>query len=442
VLTHHLSWTTKYSKQQDDHESSSMLLDRALCSVYGAGYWKPRTRHIHVRNLMISPVPSPQHVSSILPLSPIESPHISPRSQHSSPMNSPRSTDDRQMLKKFCRVIVVGNQHVNVRPLLYALSYMLRSEDIMENDYSIIEGQVSDTPMSTPPPSPLSTKVNANIFERASLSPFRFVQMGYKAHNVVDKRTESDHIVPPPIFTHINQDPTRARNKFGHALYGDMCTWYCGAMVLMGLPKSVDFIEEAVSDLKLTQNERMDGDDETPDVSCLIIADIDDSLVNVISSSKQHGIKFDEASTSKHVHETLMNMISMKNLFDDETCEAYLDDRLRELYTKAQTLVCVVDDIVQRRLRDLSDVDLFEPQKSESTLPSMLQRVKPIPQLVIDSPKSISIASPIMNEVPKLTYKELASCLDVAVSDVPLLLSIVSTFRADVLNLVCKTKSS
>lgn len=47
----------------------------------------------------------------------------------------------------------------------------------------------------------------------------------------------------------------------------------------MGLPKQVDFVEDVIAELKLSQGERIDGEDEAPHVSSCIIADIDELYI-------------------------------------------------------------------------------------------------------------------------------------------------------------------
>ncbi|KAL0487479.1 FNIP1 [Acrasis kona] len=547
VLTQHLSWVTKYAREKSKHlhseNTQSHLLAKHLCSIHGAGYWP-----IHSSN------PFPQKPTNINSNSPLSTPHHNHSQQVTS--SSPISSDGQStttntlqeipfIIKKFSRVIVVGSDPAIMRNLLYVISFLMRSEELIEKEYSIIDHQfgstpitnhlLPDTPVTAPPcngnsytnemfehvistmssDSNLSngggsisdmtnsaamsslnlggeedvtngsgrrlqrsnTMTDISIPElprsetfdsKITLCPFQFIEINphhistcSSNHNLhitinhgnktLQQEETNDNVTtaPPPTFINMNQEHAHKHaiknqyNKFGHALYGDICTWYCGAMVLMALPKSIDFMEQAVSDLKYLQSEIMDGDDRAPQITSLVIVDSDDLLCNVVTcknSKKQNGgISFQESKSSRFVKETLDTMRSMSSIgLDDEACDVYFDDQLRLLYSKAVAVVELVDALTRdsikhhlypHKFENVSDGDFLLLEHHHSSMSSM-------------SMSSFLQQSSMICDVPKLTFKQVASSVQMAVSDIPLLLSIVSTFRADVIERIIKNSNS
>jgi len=308
--------------------------------------------------------------------------------------------------------------------------------------------------------------VDANYLEEMGLDPDGCMNVARRLDFSSDEDSEEEenmfNIIPGNDFVHVDQERTLNKlgnksrmNKFGHALYGDISPVYCGALVLTGLPKNVDFIEEAISDLKLMQNETMDGDDEPPDVATCVIADLDDMICNVIVSNnnkkhyqhndmkqflpKNSSIKFEEAIPSDFISQTLINLREFKMMgLPDSACESYFNNQLKQLYMKSISTLRLVEGLVHRA--DPKADQQANHHHHHSTSNHGVSAYESTPQHIKDLLSPISARStnsdshvPSYTNLKKLiSAKDLSTILHVTTRDVPLILSVASSHRADI----------
>jgi hypothetical protein len=511
VLTHHLSWTADLSEKVSSDllfTDPSVILAEQLCSLFGAGYWsydsndnkslqkshKNASDSHQKRNALkctgmkkfckVVVVGSQEtlvrHILYILSYllrtrRIVENDYFiqSDRLQYRQKEDNAAPMDD---LNNLSRSFNTDNFSYNRYSLSERdLETNTNSEDVYQEEDSIIRHtnfiEIGPT-IRTAENSVISS---SEIF-RKRLEQYSHDISEEEVHGsdkldttLDDEDLDSEdnyEMVPLHSFSHIDQELSfskqgnRARlARFGHALYGDMSSIYCGALVLMGLPKNVDFIEEAIKDLKLMQTEILDGDDEAPDTAACIIADTDDMICNIIISNnnkkhyqsndmkqylpKSSSIKFDEAVPSDFVVDMISNLkqFKMKGL-SDSTCEAYFNDQLKLLYLKSISIVEIVEEITRRN----SHIDHIFAQtlglqhaQSEMSLenfvsntPSTAQKSKEreSPTSAKSGSSGTFYFSPSSGK--NISYQELSSALNVTTRDLSMLLSIASTLRADV----------
>jgi hypothetical protein len=140
ILSHHLSWVTPYISKQESDDTFHPL-SRLISSIYGSNYFY--------------------------------------------------HTDRSKCAKKFCRIILLGKNKEMMKYLSFILSYFLKSEQLIENNYFIHNGvnQLTWLPTQENSNSPSSHSVTSN----APMSPV-FQSKSFFNDNLYEKPSKVKEI--------------------------------------------------------------------------------------------------------------------------------------------------------------------------------------------------------------------------------------------------------
>jgi len=195
-------------------------------------------------------------------------------------------------MKKFCKIIIVGSRNDEIRHYISLVSFLLQTTLLLEKEFYMDKPATTHDPtkpeplatlspmqfVELMPPLPVKSKSKKPLTENPSIS----LNDGENAEESEVGAAKPVVLVPKPLFVTADYESVHSLNlknrlnKFGNSLFGDVCTWYCGGFVVMGLPRFVSFQNELTEDLELMQKESMDGDQRLPDQTSCIIVDIDE----------------------------------------------------------------------------------------------------------------------------------------------------------------------
>ncbi|KAG2387285.1 hypothetical protein C9374_001617 [Naegleria lovaniensis] len=428
ILANHLSWIAHFTKSSETEETSpSHLLVKYLRSLYGAGYIGDDEGYEGDTSDSLS-------TSSCEP------------KKH------------RLGLKKFCKIIVVGSSNRQIRYCISLITYLLKSVLLLEKEFSVdkkLPGAVQNVnpsepnmrePLVTLTPMqflemapPLESKKSPKLFQKPFVGDF--LPASGQSDDDNEASIKPVTLVPQPdcSVTPYTEEVEQLNlknkfNKFGNALFGDVCTWYCGGFVISGLPRYVTFQQELIEDLEFVQTESIDGDTRLPDTASCVIVDIEGRSCNVIVSH-QSRVKFEEGHASDMISNMLSEILCLKTLNDspetNAVCEQLFQDTLYSLVLKAKLLLTLSDSL-----------NIEQPSKNSiQAAPSLLswrsqkkQNSKGLAD-VIKKKFNNNEKSKKQNPEP-ISYGQIAGLLGVSTSDMPLLISIASAYRADIVKKV------
>lgn len=287
-------------------------------------------------------------------------------------LNSLYGTASLHPLRKVTRVIVTGSNDIVIHELLELLTFVLRCDPINERNYILNDNKSKsnhneEIMLSNENLNPkLQINLNENQEKKMKkyekINPFIISEiLPSTINNINEKEDEINfsfsgkygNYITLPKFVNINydhlQDNIQHPMKFGSGLFSDVSSLYCGSFVLSGIRNNVNFMDEAISDLK--ESLEVSFGISAAEEACCVFIDIDRLLCNVIVASKDNqGIpqtSFQEVKPSEFIKDIFKQIDVMEQLnIPNETIYDFFEEKLEELYI---TSLALKDFIIEKK---------------------------------------------------------------------------------------------